>query len=184
MSQHLAPEISALHVCDISDSKTKQKFIKHLSSGWPILIPYDADYNQLPCSINGHRAHWAVILGYCIEVLCPLNCDIEEVSKFWRIDNFYPSLYHLNTTDGFNDTEFSKKIYDLLLLDSCKLYLYVKQGKSCKLLLFDYESLIESNRNLNSINPTSTREYLLPEGGVRSGLSDQALLLEPSNMNL
>lgn len=184
MSEHLAPEISALHVCNISDSETKLKFIEHLSSGWPILIPYDADYNQQPCYINGHRAHWAVILGYCIEVLFHVDCAIEENSKFWKNDEFYPTLYHLNTVDGFSATEFSKKIDESLSLDLCKLYLYAKQGKSCKLLLFDYESLVKSNSNLNSINPSSTREYLLPEGGVSSGLSDQALLLKPKSMNL
>lgn len=45
---------------------------KKIENGSVLLVPYDADVNNSPCLKNGHKAHWAIILGY-------LKDDYEEV---------------------------------------------------------------------------------------------------------
>ncbi|XP_030369219.1 UPF0692 protein CG33108 [Scaptodrosophila lebanonensis] len=38
-----------------------------LRAGGCLLVPYDADVNHAPCLKTGHRAHWALVLGYLID---------------------------------------------------------------------------------------------------------------------
>ncbi|XP_050332490.1 UPF0692 protein CG33108 [Bactrocera neohumeralis] len=37
-----------------------------LEAGACIFVPYDPDYNHSPCLKYGHKAHWALIIGYLI----------------------------------------------------------------------------------------------------------------------
>ncbi|XP_037954260.1 UPF0692 protein CG33108-like [Teleopsis dalmanni] len=37
-----------------------------LSEGACLLVPYDADFNHEPCLLRGHKAHWALIIGFLI----------------------------------------------------------------------------------------------------------------------
>ncbi|XP_053945039.1 actin maturation protease [Anastrepha ludens] len=37
-----------------------------LQSGACIFVPYDPDYNHSPCLKYGHKAHWALIIGFLI----------------------------------------------------------------------------------------------------------------------
>ncbi|XP_055384313.1 actin maturation protease [Condylostylus longicornis] len=32
-----------------------------------LFVPYDPDYNHSPCLKSGHKAHWALIIGYLID---------------------------------------------------------------------------------------------------------------------
>lgn len=45
---------------------------KKIKIGSIMLVPYDADVNHSPCLKNGHKAHWAIIVGY-------LEDDYDEV---------------------------------------------------------------------------------------------------------
>ncbi|KAK5582459.1 hypothetical protein RB653_004044 [Dictyostelium firmibasis] len=45
---------------------TTSDILNHLSNGFPILVPYDADKNWRPCCTGGTRAHWAMIIGFII----------------------------------------------------------------------------------------------------------------------
>lgn len=38
-----------------------------LLNGGCLLVPYDPDFNHGPCLKNGHKAHWALIIGYLID---------------------------------------------------------------------------------------------------------------------
>lgn len=38
-----------------------------LRRGSFLLVPYDADVNHAPTLLKGHRAHWALIIGYLID---------------------------------------------------------------------------------------------------------------------
>ncbi|EDW68353.1 actin maturation protease [Drosophila virilis] len=40
---------------------------EQLIAGACLLVPYDADVNHAPCLKSGHRAHWALIVGYLID---------------------------------------------------------------------------------------------------------------------
>ncbi|KAI6057491.1 UPF0692 protein C19orf54-like protein [Aix galericulata] len=43
--------------------RNRERVLRHLASGNPLLVPYDEDSNHEPCERRGHRAHWAV--GWC-----------------------------------------------------------------------------------------------------------------------
>ncbi|XP_023175759.1 UPF0692 protein CG33108 isoform X2 [Drosophila hydei] len=43
------------------------KIKDQLYAGACLLVPYDADVNHAPCQRSGHRAHWALIVGYLID---------------------------------------------------------------------------------------------------------------------
>ncbi|EDV93065.1 UPF0692 protein CG33108 [Drosophila grimshawi] len=38
-----------------------------LCAGACLFVPYDADVNHAPCQKSGHRAHWALIVGYLVD---------------------------------------------------------------------------------------------------------------------
>uniref|UniRef100_A0A336MWR8 Actin maturation protease n=1 Tax=Culicoides sonorensis TaxID=179676 RepID=A0A336MWR8_CULSO len=40
------------------------KIKTELESGSILLVPYDADVTHAPAELNGHKAHWALIIGY------------------------------------------------------------------------------------------------------------------------
>ncbi|XP_053202839.1 UPF0692 protein C19orf54 homolog [Panonychus citri] len=174
---YLVPNVQGIHVNNLSGRKSQ--FIEHLSSGWPILIPYDSDRNHYPCQANGYHAHWAVILGYCIGMKKPKEMNIDKILSLWEKDSSHPNLYHLNSPD---DAYLLRDFFNTLLNNSSQLFLYAKQGKSIKVRLFDFDQLLKSNHNLHSTAPYSTRDLLIPEGGVRAGLSDQAILIKPKNV--
>ncbi|XP_017084040.1 UPF0692 protein CG33108 [Drosophila eugracilis] len=58
------PVVSQLHVGPLDCKKVKEL----LKAGGCLLVPYDADVNHAPCLKSGHRAHWALIVGYLVDV--------------------------------------------------------------------------------------------------------------------
>ncbi|KAM7364134.1 actin maturation protease isoform 2-T2 [Cochliomyia hominivorax] len=42
------------------------KVIESLQHGACIFVPYDTDFNHSPCLKYGHKAHWALIIGFLI----------------------------------------------------------------------------------------------------------------------
>ena len=40
---------------------------EYLKNGAVLLIAYDPDVNHAPCLRKGHKAHWALVLGYLID---------------------------------------------------------------------------------------------------------------------
>ncbi|KAB0805255.1 hypothetical protein PPYR_02225 [Photinus pyralis] len=40
--------------------------ISFLLKGGLMLVPYDCDKNHTPCNLNGHKAHWAAIIGVIV----------------------------------------------------------------------------------------------------------------------
>ncbi|XP_060645439.1 actin maturation protease [Drosophila nasuta] len=54
--------------CELYDDTLNCANIKdRLCAGCCLLVPYDADVNHAPCQKSGHRAHWALIVGYLID---------------------------------------------------------------------------------------------------------------------
>ncbi|XP_072464353.1 actin maturation protease isoform X1 [Notamacropus eugenii] len=140
--------------------------LQHLIAGFPLLVPYDEDYNHEPCKKKGHKAHWAVGAGLLLGVPSPiLSPDYEEDSELKGL--FYPA---------------SDKL-PLLPEDPPEaVYLLSKQGKSWHYQLWDYEQLCESNLQLTDLAPVRTTDgkvYVVPPGGVQAGLCGQSLLLRP-----
>ncbi|XP_052128819.1 UPF0692 protein C19orf54 homolog isoform X1 [Frankliniella occidentalis] len=67
------------------------------------------------------------------------------------------------------------------LVCSNRCLLAARQGKSRRLMLWDYGLLAESNNNLVEFSPErgeDSSKYLLPSGGVRAGLCGRALIIQ------
>ncbi|KAH8417550.1 hypothetical protein KR222_001796 [Zaprionus bogoriensis] len=52
-----------LYEGSLNCAKVKEQLI----AGSCLLVPYDADVNHEPCLKYGHRAHWALVVGYLID---------------------------------------------------------------------------------------------------------------------
>lgn len=63
------------------------EFIKSkLQDKCMILVPYDADRNHKPCNLNGHKAHWALVMGFLID-----NDDNVSILSFlWLMSLPHP----------------------------------------------------------------------------------------------
>ncbi|XP_016952496.1 UPF0692 protein CG33108 [Drosophila biarmipes] len=57
------PGACQLHVGPLNCRKVKEL----LKAGGCLIVPYDADVNHAPCLKSGHRAHWALIVGYLVD---------------------------------------------------------------------------------------------------------------------
>lgn len=67
------------------------------------------------------------------------------------------------------------------LVCSNKCLLAARQGKSRRLMLWDFAQLASSNNNLIEFNPergVDSSKYRLPEGGVQAGLCGRAIILQ------
>ncbi|KAM4697093.1 actin maturation protease isoform 2-T2 [Rhinophrynus dorsalis] len=143
------------------DGENRDKILHQLTSGLPVLIPYDEDFNHEPCQREGQRAHWAVISG----VLFGMR------SGSFDPDPDVPGLYHPPSdlpVPQVSDIE--------------ELYLVAKQGKSLRYQLWDYSSVSRSNQQLLHLDPKRASDgsvYVIPEGGVGAGLCGQSVLLYP-----
>ncbi|XP_034488718.1 UPF0692 protein CG33108 [Drosophila innubila] len=68
---------SAQYLCELTQKHFKSIFYKgilncayikeQLTTNGCLLVPYDADGNHAPCQKSGHKAHWALIVGYLID---------------------------------------------------------------------------------------------------------------------
>ncbi|XP_042825360.1 UPF0692 protein C19orf54 homolog isoform X4 [Panthera tigris] len=51
-------------LCGGLGGPNRDRVLRHLVSGHPLLIPYDEDFNHEPCQRKGYKAHWAVSTGW------------------------------------------------------------------------------------------------------------------------
>ncbi|XP_004620840.2 actin maturation protease [Sorex araneus] len=147
----------------------RDRILRHLLAGHPLLIPYDEDFNHEPCQRRGHKAHWAVSAGVLL--------GVPRVPDFgYAEDPELPGLFVPVTGVAHQPPPLPEDGSPGLV------YLLAKQGKSWHCLLWDYEHVRESNQQLTDFSPARAadgRTYVLPAGGVRAGLCGQALLLTP-----
>jgi hypothetical protein len=110
---------------------------------------YDADANHSPCLKNGHKAHWALIIGFILQLSSVPSDSAEQ--KVQRVNNTTPYLNSLVTKE--------------------QVHFLAKHGKSKRLAIWDYASLAASNANLFQVDPKRNNplEYVLPEGSDQLG---------------
>ncbi|XP_071962039.1 actin maturation protease-like [Antedon mediterranea] len=144
---------------------------KHLDDGCPILVPYDKDESTAPCCRNGNKAHWAVVLGYLLP-----NVPPSLVSTLNQ-DKCFPNLYHKP-----KNVDLSSELTSHIQHNRSSVYVYAKQGKSKHLGVWSYQDLILSNNNLMEWqadkNEVNEKDMVLPDGGIKEGLSGQIVLLK------
>lgn len=67
------------------------------------------------------------------------------------------------------------------LVCSQRCLVVARQGKSRRLMLWDYDQLAASNNNLLELSPQrgeDNSKYVLPKGGVVAGLCGRAIILQ------
>lgn len=141
--------------------------LRNLHAGWPVLVPYDADGNHEPTLKRGHKAHWALLIGY--NILTKLN-DSELSDASLPLQHLTPkSPFPSSVLDALNSPNFSQ------------LIVYAKQGKSKYVKSWDFEALCESNKNLFQVCPKITEaDYIFPPTrDLSQSLCDRFLLMKP-----
>ncbi|XP_062995857.1 actin maturation protease [Elgaria multicarinata webbii] len=148
------------------EGQSQERILRHLCTGFPVLIPYDEDSNHEPCLRRGYKAHWAIASGALLGLkggfrLPPCQED-EEI----------PGLFHAAPAAA-----------PLPPLEAvAETYLLCKQGKSCRYQLWSYAQVQGSNAQLTDFSPKRAADgkvYVVPAGGVREGLCGKAVLLWP-----
>ncbi|XP_075043125.1 actin maturation protease isoform X2 [Mixophyes fleayi] len=161
----LAEEVFGCHYQLLTggmEGENRERILRHLTDGLPVLIPYDEDFNHEPCQRDGHRAHWAVISGVLFGMQNGSLCPDPEVPGLYNPPPNPPAL-HSGDID--------------------QIYLIAKQGKSLRYQLWEYGSVSCSNSQLLQLDPKRASDgniYVIPEGGLQDGLNAKILLLRRS----
>lgn len=165
--KELAEKMIDVEVILFHDMKSqKSAIVDHLVSGWPLLVPYDCDANHEPATRGGHRAHWAVIVGFCILETSECEKDLRESRITFRASN-----HDLKSM--------LQKCPDSLLM------LLAKQGKSKYIKWWPFDRLCHSNRGLDRVDPRievsdAGSDFVLPQNGdLRDSLANQFLMIQP-----
>uniref|UniRef100_A0A8C8RFE9 Actin maturation protease n=1 Tax=Pelusios castaneus TaxID=367368 RepID=A0A8C8RFE9_9SAUR len=147
------------------ERENRSRILLHLIAGWPLLLPYDEDFNHEPCRKHGYKAHWAVVSG----ALLGLKDSIP--SPACQEDGEISGLFHPTPASHPPAPEHVVEIY-----------LLSKQGKSWRPHLWSYQQVHESNTQLTDFSPKRAGDgkvYVVPAGGVRAGLCGKTVLLRP-----
>ncbi|XP_069500557.1 actin maturation protease [Ambystoma mexicanum] len=164
---HLAREVFRCRADLLDDGMAvnRGKILRHLTSGRPVLVPYDEDCNHEPCSRGGHRAHWAALSGVL------LGLRHSSTISDYQEDPDVLGLFHPHPGSPCPPDQ---EVEDVFLL--------AKQGKSQRSQLWNYEQVCSSNLQLLNLDPkraSDGKTYVLPEGGVKAGLCGKIVLLHP-----
>lgn len=102
---------------------------------------------------NGHKAHWALIIGYLIDD----NEKVKLVSPFFQ--------HSFSTSFLF------------------QFYVWSRHGKTKNIAIWPLKSLSASNSNLNEFEQPKgypNAEFILPDGGIagKHGLKNKCIIIE------
>uniref|UniRef100_A0A8C9P1U7 Actin maturation protease n=1 Tax=Spermophilus dauricus TaxID=99837 RepID=A0A8C9P1U7_SPEDA len=156
-------------LCGSLGGPNRDLVLRHLITGYPLLIPYDEDFNHEPCQKKGHKAHWAVCAGVLLGVQSVPSLGYTE-------DPELPGLFHPEPGVPCQPPSMPEEGFP------GAVFLLSKQGKSWHYQLWDYDQVRDSNLQLTDFSPSRATDglvYVVPTGGVRAGLCGQALLLRP-----
>ncbi|KAM9632552.1 actin maturation protease isoform 1-T1 [Trichechus inunguis] len=158
-------------LCGGLGGPNRDRVLQHLIAGHPLLIPYDEDFNHEPCQRKGHKAHWAVSTGVLLGVPGVPSLGYAE-------DPELAGLFHPVPSTPCQPPPLPEEG------SPGTIYLLSKQGKSWHYQLWDYDQVRESNLQLTEFSPSRAADgwsYVVPAGGLQSGLCGQALLLRLHN---
>ena len=100
-----------------------------------LLVPYDSDHDQRPCTKRGHKSHWCVIVG--IATFLP-NSKISNAKSIERLNSF--SLNESKNAKSVASKSTSE--YLTLVDDSSRIVVIAKS----KMLVKSYEKVNEALR--------------------------------------
>ena len=157
----MAREVLGLNATTWTCMETNRKqIIESLLEGAAVLIPYDVGYDSGPALYNGGRAHWCICTGFAFRV------QLNQLGNYDVLKGNHVDLksIELPTSDLFN-----------LLDRQIGLSLFCKQGHSKSLKVFNFESLVQSNKNL--FIPRNDRVYKIPDEGIGQSLRDKFVVI-------
>lgn len=128
---------------------------------------YDADANHSPCLKNGHKAHWALIVG----VVFRNDDDTNPETSCFSLELLRKNLYRIRGVKAtFNLSSQTSK---------SNIHFLAKQGKSKRPAIWSYESLQTSNYNLKEVDPkrNNHEEYVLPLDNKLTDLCGKIIVL-------
>jgi len=160
----LAREVSVRDSVELCDTR---KVMSHLTSGRPLLVPYDCAPNHSPALMKGRKAHWALITGF---ILANRDFNLEEVKE---------------NAESWEETEAQLVLLKRtiqpdspVLQHPASFHLIARQSKSVVLGVWEAEELVRSNNNLVEVDfKREDGEYVIPDGGIESGLCGRMVLL-------
>ncbi len=132
------------------------------------LFRYDADCNHSPCLKNGHKAHWALIVG----VLFELDRNLIDQKHCCSWERIRENLYQFCDVRTIDDVPIN-------MVNSTDVYFLAKQGKSKRLAIWSYKSLQESNNNLEEVDPkrNNNLEFVLPPDNKLTDLRGKVIIV-------
>ncbi|KAK4009825.1 UPF0692 protein C19orf54 homolog [Daphnia magna] len=141
--------------------------LRYLISDKMLLVPYDADCNHAPCLKNGHKAHWALLIGVLFQVDNSFNHNNGCCSRELLRQNIY------RISDVHANCDLPSQV------DKENIYFLAKHGKSKRLAIWSYNSLQASNNNLQEVDPKRVNdlEYVLPPNNNLADLRDKVIVL-------
>ena len=169
----LARNVLNLNAATLDSLESNRNLIiNKLMHNSTILVPYDTDANHEPCLKNGRKAHWAIVLGFSFKIdKDKLKCIINDDTLNDLIDK--PIL-------NLKDTDLKADLLIKLLDESIDFSLFCKQGKSKHLKLFQFNRLVESNKNLFDVdNAKDASEFVIPKEGISESLCNKFVLISP-----
>lgn len=138
--------------------------------GSALIFPYDCDKNHMPCKLRGHKAHWAICVGFALTV-----CS-KEINKFLPFCDDKIDYYLID-----NAKLMAAHVIDSLTESSTldNAWLFCRHGKSRHVGLWPLQDIVESNGNLLELQPNmNSSNCVIPTGSIREGLCGKAVLLE------
>jgi len=148
------------------------QILRHLQERRVVLVPYDVSPNNEPANAKGHKAHWALIKGFCLSIDSnslsgSSNADLLE-SHTSPIPNIVPHDHFVVSAKWTTDLSCVTPIVeDMLatgLVDPDRLLLIATQGRSKHVQLWSNALLWSSNHQLvdPSISRTSAQRWIIP----------------------
>jgi len=127
---------------DVKSHFTSKDIVAHLSLGYPLLLPYDADKSYAPCVLNGQRPHWAIIRGFIVRTADTSSLEPQQEYEVDEEDEFFLHTKSSSSSPIGNQIEYNDE----------SLYLICQHGKSKNIALWSFTAVQQSNSNLKVPN--------------------------------
>ena len=170
-----------------------------------VLLPYDRDHNNEPCSRQGAKAHWAVLTGERVtsrpQKIAKCKISKQEIQRevypvpgsVYKVANqTFDRLFASDIESCFKNVDSRSQIFEtkhqqvldrlpLESTDASVFAVWALQGKSKHMQLWNLEKLLLSNAQLrvaaDSIRKQADQFILPKDGNIEPTLSNKIIVL-------
>lgn len=161
------------------------QIFRHILQDRVVLVPYDVSPNNEPANAKGHKAHWALIKGFCFPInslLLSSSSHSSFLDQHTRpIPNVAPDenfVVPFRWTDILGSVSaVASELLDQEKIDPQRLLLVATQGRSKHVQLWSNSQLWASNHQLvdPSISRSSAQRWIIPPN--LDGLCNKLIVL-------